>query len=61
VVAGIATGQINANRLASLHRLRRELDHLDRQSDPLSAMRHKAKIKRIMRAHEQQQRRRIKP
>jgi ribosome biogenesis GTPase / thiamine phosphate phosphatase len=61
VVAGIATGQINANRLASLHRLRRELDHLDRQSDPLSAMRHKGKIKRIMRAHEQQQRRRIKP
>lgn len=61
VVAGIATGQIDVDRLDSLRRLRRELDHLDRQSDPLSAMQHKSKIKRIMRAQEQQQRRRTKP
>lgn len=61
VVAGVGAGQIDADRLDSLHRLRRELDHLDRQSDPLSAMEYKNKIKRIMRAHEQQQRRRTKP
>jgi ribosome biogenesis GTPase len=61
VVAGIATGRIDADRLDSLRRLRRELDHLDRQSDPLSALQHKSKIKRIMRAREQQQRRRTKP
>jgi ribosome biogenesis GTPase / thiamine phosphate phosphatase len=61
VIAGVATGQIAVDRLDSLRRLRRELDHLDRQSDPLSAMQHKSKIKRIMRAQEQQQRRRTKP
>jgi len=60
VFAGIATGQIDVNRFDSLRRLRRELDHLDRQSDPLSAMQHKSKIKRITRAQEQQQRRRTK-
>lgn len=61
VVAGISTGQITVDRLDSLRRLRRELDHLDRQSDPLSALQHKSKIKRIMRAQEQEQRRRTKP
>jgi len=61
VVAGIATGQIDVDRLDSLRRLRRELDHLDRQSDPLSARQHKNGIKRIMRAQEQQQRHRTKP
>jgi ribosome biogenesis GTPase len=61
VVAGIGTGQIDADRLENLHRLRREVDHLARQDDPLSAMQHKAKIKRIMRAHQQQQRHRMKP
>jgi hypothetical protein len=61
VVAGLASGQIEADRLDSFRRLRRELEHLDRQSDPLSAMKHKSKIKQIMRAQEQQQRRRTKP
>jgi len=61
VVAGIATGQIDADRLDSLRRLRRELEHLDRQRDPLSATQHKSRIKRIMRAQQQQQRRRTKP
>jgi len=60
VVAGIATGQIDVDRLDSLRRLRRELDHLDRRSDPLSALQYKSKIKRIMRAQEQQQRHRTK-
>ena len=61
VVSGIGSGQIDADRLDSFRRLRRELEHLDRQSDPLSAMEHKSKIKRIMRAQEQQQRHRTKP
>jgi hypothetical protein len=61
VLAGVGTGKIDARRLDSLRRLRRELDHLDRRADPLSAMQHKNKIKRIMRAQEQQQRRRTKP
>jgi ribosome biogenesis GTPase len=61
VVAGLGSGQIEADRLDSFRRLRRELEHLDRQSDPLSAMKHKSKIKQIMRAQEQQQRRRTKP
>jgi ribosome biogenesis GTPase len=61
VIAGIATGEIDVDRLDSLRRLRRELDHLDRQSNPLSALRYKSKIKRIMRAQEQQQRHRTKP
>lgn len=61
VAEGIATGQIDVDRLDSLRRLRRELDHLDRQRDPWSALQHKSKIKRIMRVQEQQQRRRTKP
>jgi ribosome biogenesis GTPase / thiamine phosphate phosphatase len=61
VVAAIATGQIDMDRLDSLRRLRRELDHLDQQSNPLSALQYKSKIKRIMRAQEQQQRHRTKP
>ena len=60
VVAGIQTGRIDAERLDSLHRLRREVEHLDRQSDPLSAMEYKSKLKRIMRA-QGQQRHREKP
>jgi ribosome biogenesis GTPase len=61
VVAGVGTGQIDADRLESFHCLRRELDRLDRQSDPLLAKRHKSKIKRIMRDQEQEYRRRTKP
>jgi hypothetical protein len=60
-VAGVGSGQIDADRLESFPRLRRELDRLDRESDPLLAKQHKSKIKRIMRAQEQQQRRRTKP
>jgi ribosome biogenesis GTPase len=61
VVAGVGTGQIDADRLESFHRLRREVDRLDRQSDPLLAKQYKNKIKRIMRDQEQQQRRSTKP
>ncbi|HTZ84446.1 MAG TPA: ribosome small subunit-dependent GTPase A [Candidatus Acidoferrales bacterium] len=61
VAAGIAAGQIDVERLHSLRHLRLELDYLDRRSDPLSAMQHKSKIKRMTRAQEQQQRRRKKP
>ena len=61
VIAGVGTGQIDADRLESFHRLRRELDRLHQQSDPLLAKQHKGKIKRIMRDQEQQYRRRMKP
>ena len=61
MIAGVGTGQIDADRLESFHRLRRELDRLHQQSDPLLAKQHKGKIKRIMRDQEQQYRRRMKP
>jgi ribosome biogenesis GTPase len=52
ISAGVADGRIEATRLESFHRLRRELDHLDRQNDPLAAMQHKRKLKGMMRAYE---------
>ena len=61
VSAGVETGQIEMTRLESFHRLRRELEHLDRQNDPLAAMLQKRKLKRMMRAHEKQRRHRAKP
>ncbi len=61
VVDGVATGEIDADRLESFHRLHRELEHLDRQSDPLSVRQHKRKLKRIMRAYEKRRRHRPKP
>jgi ribosome biogenesis GTPase len=61
VVAGIETGEIDQDRLDSFRRLHREVDHLDRQSDPLAATQYKNKIKRIMRDRQQQQRYRSKP
>lgn len=57
VVAGIERGEIDAERLESLHHFRREIEHLDRENDPLLAMQYKRKIKRIMRAYEKEQRR----
>jgi ribosome biogenesis GTPase len=61
VVAGVKSGQIDPDRLESFHRLGREVERFDRQCDPLSARQYKNKIKRIMRAQQQQQRRRVKP
>lgn len=61
VLAGLETGQIEMARLESFHGLRRELEHLDRQDDPLATVEHKRKLKRIMRAYEKQHRDRAKP
>ena len=51
VIAGIEDGQIEATRLESFHRLRRELEQLDRESNPLAAMQYKRNLKRMMRAY----------
>jgi ribosome biogenesis GTPase len=61
VRAGVETGQIEKTRLESFHRLRRELDHLDRQNDPLAAALQKRNLKHMMRAHEKERRDRPKP
>jgi ribosome biogenesis GTPase / thiamine phosphate phosphatase len=56
VLAAVADGKIDPDRLTSFHRLRRELEYLERQSDPLRATEQKRRIKQIMRAYEKQQR-----
>lgn len=61
VVAAVEAGLIERARLESFHRLRREVEHLDRESDPLMAMEYKRNIKRMMRAYEKPHRRRDKP
>jgi len=61
VLAGIEAGEIDADRLASLNRLRRELEHLKRERDPLAALEHKGKLKTMFRAYEKRQRHRTKP
>jgi ribosome biogenesis GTPase len=61
VTAGVGNGLMDADRLESFHRFRREVDRLGRENDPLLAKEHKRKIKGIMRAQEQQQRWRRKP
>jgi hypothetical protein len=60
VAAGVETGEIDAGRLESLHRLRREQERLERESDLLAASRHKRKLKQVFRAYEKQQRERKK-
>jgi ribosome biogenesis GTPase len=60
VAAGVETGEIDAGRLESLHRLRREQERLERESDPLAASQHKRKLKQVFRAYEKQQRERKK-
>jgi len=61
VSVGVETGQIEMTRLESFRRLRRELEHLDRQNDPLASLLQKRKLKRMMRAHEKQRRHRANP
>jgi ribosome biogenesis GTPase len=61
VAAAINKGEIDASRLASLHRLRREVAHLERERDPLAASEHKRKLKSLFRAVEKQYRQREKP
>jgi ribosome biogenesis GTPase len=61
VVAAMDRGEIDAARLASLHRLRREVEHLERERDPLAASEHKRKLKALFRAVEKRYRQREKP
>jgi ribosome biogenesis GTPase len=56
VLAGVEHGQIHPDRLASLHRLRRELEYLERQSNPFQAAEEKRRIKQIMRAYQKEHR-----
>jgi ribosome biogenesis GTPase len=60
VLAGVAAGRIQKARLESFHRLRREVEHLERRVDPLAAEEHKRKLKGIMRAYEKEHRQRDK-
>jgi ribosome biogenesis GTPase / thiamine phosphate phosphatase len=61
VLAGIGRGEIDADRLRSLQRLRREVAHLERERDPLAASEHKRKLRSLFRAVEKQYRQREKP
>ena len=61
VAAAIDRCEINADRLASLHRLRREAEHLERERDPLAASEYKRKLKSLFRAVEKRYRQREKP
>jgi ribosome biogenesis GTPase / thiamine phosphate phosphatase len=61
VLAAIQSGEIDADRLASMQRLRREVERLERERDPLAASEHKRKIRSLFRAVEKQYRQREKP
>jgi ribosome biogenesis GTPase / thiamine phosphate phosphatase len=58
VAAAVEAGQIEAGKVASLHRLRREQERLERASNPMAASEHKRKLKHLFRAYEKQQRER---
>jgi ribosome biogenesis GTPase / thiamine phosphate phosphatase len=60
VAVAVAAGEIGAERLDSLHRLRREQERLERERDPVAALEHKRKLKQLFRAFEKQQRQREK-
>jgi ribosome biogenesis GTPase len=61
VLAAIQSGEIDADRLASMQRLRREVERLERERDPLAASEHKRKLRSLFRAVEKQYRQREKP
>ncbi len=61
VLAAIETGELDAERLESLQRLRREVEHLERERNPLAASEHKRKLRSLFRAYEKRQRLRDKP
>src|SRR5262249_36414803 len=48
VAAGVESGEIEAGRVENLHRIRREIEYLNRQSDPLSAAEYKRKLRQVM-------------
>ena len=61
VMAAIEIGEIDAARWESQQRLRREVERLERELDPLAASEHKRKLKSLFRAVEKQYRQREKP
>lgn len=61
VLEAIETGEIDGARLASLQRLRREVEHLERARDPLGASQYKRKVRALFRGYEKRQRMRDKP
>jgi len=61
VLAAIETGELDAERLESLQRLRREVARLERERDPLVASDYKRKVRSLFRAVEKQYRHREKP
>lgn len=48
VAAGVERGEIETARVESFHRFHRELEYLDRQSDPLAALEHKRWLKGLL-------------
>lgn len=58
IAAAVEAGEIDADRVESLHRLRREQERLEREQDPVAASEHKRKLKKLFRAYEKQQRER---
>jgi ribosome biogenesis GTPase / thiamine phosphate phosphatase len=61
VLAAVEDGQVDSGRLDSFHRLNRELEHLHREVDPLSALQHKRRLKETHRAYRERKRYRNKP
>jgi len=56
VTDAVHSGEIDATRLASLHRLEREVDFLERQSNPLAAQEHKRRVRKLTRAYQKKKR-----
>jgi ribosome biogenesis GTPase len=51
VAAAVASGALDAERLAAWHKLRRELAHLARRTDPRAAAAHDARTRALMRSY----------
>src|SRR5262249_18747683 len=56
VADAVHTGEVDAARLASLHRLEREVEFLERQSDPLANQEYKRKVRTLTRAYQKKKR-----
>ncbi|MFO0839541.1 MAG: ribosome small subunit-dependent GTPase A [Phycisphaerae bacterium] len=57
VLAAVHGGELDAERLSSFHKQRRELDYFDRRENPAAAAEHKARWKAIHKAGRQWMRR----
>jgi ribosome biogenesis GTPase len=61
VLSAVEAGKIDAARLNSQKRLRREVERLEREGNPLAASEHKRKLRSLFRAVEKRYREREKP